>query len=64
MANYPTMIIVRDVNDVPISAKCSECGEKIPQCRPWVTSKELNLKWFADQFSVHKSQKHSSGVVN
>jgi len=64
MANYPTMIVVRDVNDVSISAKCSECGGEMPQGEPRVSTKELNLKWFQQQFALHRQQKHTYGNLN
>jgi hypothetical protein len=59
MANYPTMIILRDANDMSISAKCSECGEEMPLSESRLTTKELNLKWFQQQFAFHRQQKHT-----
>lgn len=64
MANLPTAVIVCDVNGVPVSAKCSACGEEMPQGEPRGTTRELSLKWFQQQFALHSRQKHPREDVN
>jgi len=47
-----------DVNGVPISAKCSKCGEQMPQGSPRITNPIDNVAWFGAQFSEHVAQFH------
>jgi hypothetical protein len=55
----PELRIIRDLNDCPVQATCSCCGEEMPACRSWFTSAADNLKWFADQFRHHVEQEHT-----
>jgi hypothetical protein len=64
MANRPTLKIVYDANNFPVSAKCFACSEEMPQGEPRITSKEENRKWFKAQFDLHKKQKHPREDVN
>jgi hypothetical protein len=47
-----------DENGIPVSTKCSTCGEQMPQSTPRITNPIENVKWFAAQFSLHVAQSH------
>lgn len=46
-----------DENSIPVSAKCSSCGETMPQSKPHLNPMD-NVEWFAAQFELHKAQNH------
>jgi hypothetical protein len=50
-----------DENGIPVSAKCSLCGEQMPQGTPPITSPIANVEWFASQFGLHVTQIHPEG---
>ena len=47
-----------DSNSIPVFAKCSACGEKMPQCVPRITNAMDNVEWFAVQFREHLVRMH------
>lgn len=52
-------LILTHQHGVPVSAKCSECGEEMPNGDPRVVTAEDNKKWFAHHFEQHLGKKHS-----
>jgi hypothetical protein len=54
----PELQMIYDENSIPISAKCSLCGERMPQSVPRITNSIDNVAWFAAQFRVHLAQSH------
>ena len=48
----------------PIGAKCRLCGEEMPMTELGPLTPAETILWFAHQFSIHKSQKHSNGVLS
>jgi exosome complex RNA-binding protein Csl4 len=40
----PELVIVYDLNDYPVSARCSTCGAVMPQRQKWITSAAENLE--------------------
>ena len=57
-AGMPELIVIRDMNDYPATARCSCCGEAMPVRERWITSSAENLAWFADQFRLHLENEH------
>ena len=47
-----------DENSIPVSAKCSMCGEQMPQSTPRIVNPIENVEWFATQFRFHVAQSH------
>lgn len=47
-----------DANSIPVSAKCSLCGEQMPQGKPRITDPIDNVEWFAAQFRLHVERSH------
>ena len=45
-----------DENGIPVSAKCSICGEHMPQGVPRIMNPIENVEWFAVQFGLHVAQ--------
>jgi hypothetical protein len=58
MSPVPVLQTRYDENGIPISAKCSTCGEQMPQGVPRITNPIDNVEWFATQFSLHVAQSH------
>ncbi|WP_348262871.1 hypothetical protein P8935_24155 [Telmatobacter sp. DSM 110680] len=54
----PTLQTRYDENSIPISAKCSLCGERMPQGTPRITDPIENVAWFSSQFGLHVAQIH------
>src|SRR5258708_28133769 len=54
-----TELLMRyDENSLPIGAKCSQCGEQMPQAEPRITNSIDNVAWFAAQFRLHVERNH------
>jgi hypothetical protein len=53
MPQAPILPMRYDENSIPISAKCSLCGEQMPQGAPRISNPIENVEWFAAQFSLH-----------
>jgi hypothetical protein len=47
-----------DENGIPVSARCSLCGERMPQGTPRIMNPVANVEWFAAQFNLHLEQCH------
>jgi hypothetical protein len=47
-----------DENSIPVSAKCSLCGEEMPQGAPRIMNPIDNIAWFAAQFRLHVERNH------
>lgn len=47
-----------DEYSIPVSAKCSICGEQMPQGKPRIVQPADNVAWFAVQFDLHVTQRH------
>jgi hypothetical protein len=56
----PEMQMRYDENSIPVSAKCSICGEKMPQSGSRTNSTIENVEWFTSQFNLHVLQNHPS----
>jgi len=54
----PELQMGYDENSIPVSAKCSMCGEQMPQSTPRIPNSIDNVAWFAAQFRVHVAQRH------
>jgi len=54
----PELQLRYDENSIPVSAKCSMCGEQMPQSTPRITNSIDNVAWFAAQFGLHIAQIH------
>jgi hypothetical protein len=52
-----------DENSIPVSAKCSVCGEQMPQSTPRIADPIDNVAWFAAQFRLHLAESHSSSFT-
>ncbi len=59
MPLLPELQMRYDENSIPVSAKCSLCGEQMPQSTPRITNPIDNVEWFAAQFGLHVAQSHS-----
>jgi len=53
----PELQIRCDVNSIPVSAKCSSCGESMPQSESRLEPMD-KVGWFTAQFEEHKALKH------
>jgi hypothetical protein len=58
MAKNPALIVVRDMDDYPATARCSVCGEEMALRPKWITSSAENIAWFADRFNLHMAKEH------
>jgi hypothetical protein len=58
MPLLPELQMRYDENSIPVSAKCSMCGEQMPQGTPRITDPSDNITWFASQFGLHVAQIH------
>jgi len=58
MSNVPVLQTRYDDNGIPISAKCSLCGERMLQSTPRISSPIENVEWFATQFKLHTARSH------
>jgi hypothetical protein len=47
-----------DEKGIPISAKCSACGEQMLQCVPRRLDPIDGIAWFAAQLRLHIEQNH------
>lgn len=63
MPLLPNLQTRYDENGVPVSAKCSLCGEQMPQSTPRITDPIANVEWFAAQFGLHMAQIHPETVA-
>lgn len=59
MPLLPELQMRYDENSIPVSAKCSMCGEQMPQGKPRITDPIDNITWFASQFGLHVAQNHA-----
>jgi hypothetical protein len=60
MPQAPILQMRYDENSIPVSAKCSQCGEQLPQSTPRITNPIENVAWFSSQFGLHVTQRHPS----
>jgi hypothetical protein len=58
MPLVPSLQTRYDENGIPVSAKCSLCGEQMPQGKPRITNPIENVAWFTFQFGLHVAQSH------
>ena len=58
MPLVPELQMRYDENSIPVSAKCSLCGEQMPQAKPRIVVPMDNVEWFAAQFRVHVERCH------
>lgn len=63
ISKKPELVIVYDLNDYPVSARCSSCGAVMPQRQKWITSAAENMEWFANQFRLHLGPDDPDGGV-
>jgi hypothetical protein len=62
MSLVPVLQMRYDENSIPVSAKCSMCGEQMTQSKPRIMNSIDNVEWFATQFGLHVAQSHALGV--
>jgi len=55
----PKLDITRDAKGVPTAARCSGCGESLPQGELRITTKPDLEAWFQKAFNTHIREKHS-----
>jgi hypothetical protein len=58
MSHMPELQMNYDGNSIPVSAKCSLCGEQMPQGTPRFMNSIDAVGWFAAQFRVHVARIH------
>lgn len=63
VSKKPELVIVYDMNDYPVKAKCSACGKEMPARKGWFVSAAENLAWFAHQFRLHLDDDGPDGGV-
>jgi hypothetical protein len=63
ISKQPELVIAYDLNDYPVSARCSSCGAVMPQRQKWITSAAENLEWFSNQFKLHLGPDDPDGGV-
>jgi hypothetical protein len=61
---FPQLQTRYDQNGIPVSAKCSACGEQMPQAKPRIVEPMENVAWFAAQFDLHAKRMHPPAPVN
>ena len=54
----PELQMRYDENSTPVAAKCSLCGEHMPQGTPRILNPINNVAWFAAQFRLHVARAH------
>jgi hypothetical protein len=64
MSHMPELQIGYDVNSIPVSAKCSLCGEQMPRGTPRIMNSIDNVEWFAAQFRLHVARIHLQVLGN
>jgi hypothetical protein len=57
-SRFPQLQMRCDENGIPVSAKCSVCGEQMPQAKPRIVEPTENVAWFAAQFDIHVKRMH------
>ena len=62
MSQLPELQLKYDENSIPVSAKCSLCGERMPQSTPRITNPIDNVEWFAGQFGLHVAHIHPTAA--
>lgn len=63
MAHKSELVFQYDDSSFVISAKCSLCGDKMPQPPANVTLSRDRVLWFAKRFLEHKKQLHAEAAV-
>jgi len=59
MEQKPELIMLYEMYDYPVAARCSACGQRMPQSKKWINPLADNLRWLRDQFEVHLARHHS-----
>jgi hypothetical protein len=59
MEQKPELIMLYEMYDYPVGAKCSACGQEMPPSKKWVNPVADNLNWLRSQFELHLAQNHS-----
>jgi hypothetical protein len=54
----PELQMSYDENSIPVSAKCSLCGEQMPRGAPRIMNSIDSVEWFAARFRLHVAQTH------
>jgi hypothetical protein len=60
MEQKPELIMLYEMYDYPVGARCSACGQTMPQSKKWINPLAENLRWQSAQFELHLAQNHSS----
>jgi len=58
MPPLPVLQMRYDENSIPLSAKCSLCGEQMAQAKPRISNPIENVEWFTAQFGLHVAKIH------
>ena len=64
MAHPPTLRLIYDAKNFPASANCTACGEDMPGGDLRTAFIGEKLRWFKDQFNIHRKQKRPPEDVN
>ena len=64
MAHPPTLRVIYDAKNFPMSANCTACGEEMPGGELRTVFIGEKLRWFKAQFDLHRKQKHPPEDVN
>ena len=59
MEQKPELIMLYEMYDYPVGARCSACGKTMPQSKKWINPLAENLRWLRAQFELHLAQNHS-----
>jgi len=54
----PELQMGYDQNSIPVSAKCSFCGEQMPRDTPRTMNSTNKVAWFAANFRLHVARAH------
>ncbi len=63
MDQRPELIMLYEMYDYPVGARCSACGQTMPQSKKWINPAAENLRWLRSQFEVHVAQQHCGGEM-
>ena len=54
----PELQMIYDEKCIPVSAKCSLCGEAMPQRKTRIKNTLENIEWLTAQFRLHVARMH------
>ena len=54
----PELQMSHDENSIPVTAKCSLCGEQMPRDTPRIMNSMNKVAWFEAHFRLHVARAH------